>query len=434
VKRSAVHALIAAALIATAGIGSALVGPTAAGADAAAPRATAVAISSRNVDFGYQRVGTVGRLLGVKIRNSGTTPLTLNRISFQSGNRTDFIVGTGCFPSGLHKPVTLAPGASCTVAARFAPRARTTRVAILRIDDSASTSPQFVRLRGVGTQGYYLAGVQGGIATFGDARYHGDPLNYTLAAPIISLTITPNGAGYWLLGTDGGIFSFGNAKFFGSTGGMRLAAPALGMAPTPNGRGYWLVAGDGGIFSFGNAKFFGSTGAMRLNQPVVGMAATPSGKGYWLVARDGGIFTFGDAKFFGSTGGLRLNQPVVGMSSTPSGKGYWLVAGDGGIFTFGDARYFGSTGGGAFGVMTGMAITSDGGGYWLSNTAGQVFPFGNAPYYGDIYRRHRSVLAAVAASAPKLRPPGFAGTALYLRHGSQNAAMLPHAVPRLDGG
>ena len=78
---------------------------------------SAVAISSRNVDFGYQRVGTVGRLLGVKIRNSGTTPLTLNRISFQSGNRTDFIVGTGCFPSGLHKPVTLAPGASCTVAA-----------------------------------------------------------------------------------------------------------------------------------------------------------------------------------------------------------------------------------------------------------------------------------------------------------------------------
>jgi hypothetical protein len=131
---------------------------------------------------------------------------------------------------------------------------------------------------------------------------------------------------------------------------------------------------------------------------------------------------------------MRLNQPVVGMASTPSGKGYWLVAADGGIFTFGDARYFGSTGGGAFGLMTGMAITSDGGGYWLSNTAGQVFPFGNAPYYGDIYRRHQSVLAAVAASAPKLRPPEFAGTVLYLRHGSQNAAMLPRGVPRLDGG
>jgi hypothetical protein len=391
VKRSVINGLISTALIVTSGIGSALLAPTPAGA--AAPRATKVAISSRNVDFGFQRVGTAGRLLGVKIRNTGTTPLTLNRISFQSGNRTDFIVGTGCFPSGLHNhPVTLAPGAACSVAARFVPRARTARVAILRIDDSAPDSPQTVRLHGVGTQGYYLAGVQGGVATFGDARFHGDLLNYTLAAPIISLTITPNGAGYWLLGTDGGIFSFGNAKFFGSTGAMRLAAPALGMAPTPNGQGYWLVAGDGGIFSFGNAKFFGSTGAMRLNQPVVGMA------------------------------------------STPSGKGYWLVAADGGIFTFGDARYFGSTGGGAFGLMTGMTITSDGGGYWLSNTAGQVFPFGNAPYFGDIYRRHRSVLAAVAASAPKLRPPGFAGTVLYLKHGAQNAAMLPHAVPRLDGG
>ncbi|MDQ1481869.1 MAG: hypothetical protein QOI44_2730 [Actinomycetota bacterium] len=277
-KRSVINGLISTALIVTSGIGSALLAPTPAGA--AEPHATLVAISSRNVDFGFQRVGTVGRLLGLKIRNTGTTPLTLNRISFQSGNRTDFIVGTGCFPSGLHNhPVTLAPGAACTLSARFVPRARTARVAILRIDDSASDSPQTVRLHGVGTQGYYLAGVQGGVATFGDARFHGDLLNYTLAAPVIALTLTPNGAGYWLLGTDGGIFSFGNADFFGSTGAMRLAAPVLGMASTPNGQGYWLVAGDGGIFSFGNAKFFGSTGAIRLNQPVVGMASTPSGMG-----------------------------------------------------------------------------------------------------------------------------------------------------------
>jgi hypothetical protein len=434
VKRSVTNALIATVLIATSGIAGTTLAPTAAGA-AAKPHATKVAITLRSVDFGFQRVATAGRLHAVKIINTGTTPLTLNRIAFQSGNRTDFIVGTGCFPTGQYNhPVTLPPGDACTISARFVPRARSTRTAILRIDDSAPDSPQSVTLHGVGTQGYYLAGVQGGLATFGDARWHGDLLNYTLAAPIIALTLTPNGAGYWLLGIDGGIFAFGNADFFGSTGAMRLSKPVLGMATTPSGQGYWLVAGDGGIFSFGNARFFGSTGAMRLNQPVVGMASTPSGKGYWLVARDGGIFTFGDARFFGSTGAMRLNQPVVGMASTPSGKGYWLVAADGGIFAFGDARYFGSTGGGAFGLMTGMAITSDGGGYWLSNTAGQVFPFGNAPYYGDIYRRMRSVLAAVAASAPKLRPPGFAGTVLYLRHSAQAATMMPQAVPRLDGG
>jgi hypothetical protein len=82
-----------------------------------------------------------------------------------------------------------------------------------------------------------------------------------------------------------------------------------------------------------------------------------------------------------------------------------------------------------------MAITPDGTGYWLSNTSGQVFPFGSAPYYGDIYLRGNTVLAAVAASAPKLHPPGFAGTVLYLKHGTSAAnATLPHAVPRLDGG
>ena len=59
---------------------------------------------------------------------------------------------------------------------------------------------------------------------------------------------------------DGGVFSFGDAKFYGSTGGIRLNSPVLGLCPTPTGKGYWLYARDGGIFSFGDAAFFGSTG------------------------------------------------------------------------------------------------------------------------------------------------------------------------------
>jgi hypothetical protein len=72
--------------------------------------------------------------------------------------------------------------------------------------------------------------------------------------------------------SDGGIFSFGDARFDGSTGGIHLNQPVVGMAATPGGRGYWLVASDGGIFSFGDARFYGSTGGIHLNQPVVGMA------------------------------------------------------------------------------------------------------------------------------------------------------------------
>ena len=56
--------------------------------------------------------------------------------------------------------------------------------------------------------------------------------------------------GYWLVASDGGIFSFGDARFYGSTGGIKLNQPIVGMAATPSGRGYWLVASDGGMFAF----------------------------------------------------------------------------------------------------------------------------------------------------------------------------------------
>ena len=129
------------------------------------------------------------------------------------------------------------------------------------------------------------------------------------------MAATPSGNGYWLVASDGGIFTFGDARFHGSTGAMHLNQPIVGMAATPSGKGYWLVASDGGIFTFGDARFHGSMGGSHLNQPIVGMASSPSGKGYWLVASDGGIFTFGDAHFHGSTGNIHLNSPIVWMDA-----------------------------------------------------------------------------------------------------------------------
>jgi subtilisin family serine protease len=195
------------------------------------------------------------------------------------------------------------------------------------------------------TGGYWLVAGDGGIFSFGDARFYGSTGNIKLNQPIVGMASTRSGDGYWLVATDGGIFSFGDAKFRGSTGNLKLNRPIVGMARTPSGKGYWLVASDGGIFSFGDARFFGSTGHIKLNRPIVGMAPTPSGNGYWLVASDGGIFAFGDAKFRGSTGNLQLNQPIVAMTPTSTGEGYWFVAADGGVFNFGDARFLGSASG-----------------------------------------------------------------------------------------
>ncbi len=140
---------------------------------------------------------------------------------------------------------------------------------------------------GTGTSSYDRFAYQSAVTT---------PLN----APIVGMAATPTGNGYWEVASDGGIFSFGAAKFYGSMGGKPLNAPIVGMAATPTGNGYWEVASDGGIFSFGNAQFSGSMGGKPLNAPIVGMAATPTGNGYWEVASDGGIFSFGNARFSGS--------------------------------------------------------------------------------------------------------------------------------------
>jgi Tol biopolymer transport system component len=237
---------------------------------------------------------------------------------------------------------------------------------------------------GGGTAGYRFVASDGGIFSFGDAKFQGSTGGDKLNKPIVGMAGTPSNNGYWLVASDGGIFSFGDAKFFGSTGAVKLNSPIVGMAAHPSGEGYWFVAADGGIFSFGGAKFHGSTGGVPLFKPIVGMSATPTGNGYWLVASDGGIFSFGDAKFFGSTGGQKLNKPIVGMDRTASGNGYRFVASDGGIFTFGDANFFGSTGDVKLNMpIVGMAKSRTGDGYWLVASDGGIFSFGDAAFYGS---------------------------------------------------
>src|SRR5664280_1722395 len=50
----------------------------------------------------------------------------------------------------------------------------------------------------------------------------------SLNAPIVGVTSTPDGGGYWLVGSDGGVFTFGDARFHGSAANQRLAGPIVG--------------------------------------------------------------------------------------------------------------------------------------------------------------------------------------------------------------
>ncbi len=111
-----------------------------------------------------------------------------------------------------------------------------------------------------------------------------------LRKPIVGMSPTSTGLGYWLVASDGGVFTFGDARFYGSTGAKTLRAPIVGMSVTPSGKGYWLVASDGGVFTFGDAKFRGSLGAQQLSSPIAGMI--PKGSGYTLIGENGELYPF----------------------------------------------------------------------------------------------------------------------------------------------
>ncbi|MGH9008692.1 MAG: Ig-like domain-containing protein, partial [Acidimicrobiia bacterium] len=163
---------------------------------------------------------------------------------------------------------------------------------------------------------------------------------------VVTVASNPSSAvtttsGYWLVGTDGGIFSYGQAKFYGSTGAIKLAKPIVDIVPTATGRGYWMAASDGGIFSFGDAGFYGSTGAIKLAKRIQQMASTPSGKGYWMVAGDGGLFSFGDASFYGSAVEGGAEKRIVDIAPSATGKGYYITASNGAVYAYGDAKFYG---------------------------------------------------------------------------------------------
>ncbi len=234
------------------------------------------------------------------------------------------------------------------------------------------------------TQGYWEVGSDGGIFTFGTARFYGSMGGTPLNSPIVGIASTPDGGGYWLVAKDGGVFAFGDARFHGSMGGIPLNEPIVGIASTADGGGYWLVAKDGGVFAFGDARFYGSMGGIPLNQPIVGIAGDPTTGGYWEVASDGGIFAF-DAPFLGSAGSLDLAAPVVGIASLRSGGGYWEVAADGGLLPEGDAPFLGSMGAQQLNEpVQGIAGTLDGGGYRMVASDGGIFSFGDAEFDGSM--------------------------------------------------
>jgi hypothetical protein len=232
--------------------------------------------------------------------------------------------------------------------------------------------------------GYWEVTSDARVHPLGTAHDYGDPArrHIHLNAPLVGGESRSDAGGYWLLGRDGGVFTFGIARYYGSTGGMHLNKPVNGMERARDNGGYWLVADDGGVFSF-SVPFYGSTGNLKLNKPVLGMERTASGRGYWLFASDGGIFSFGDAHFYGSLGGAHLTSPIIAMARTASGKGYWMMTAAGKLYRFGDAKLYGDIGpcknyGGAAELLAAPNSL----GYWIATRNGNIVAFGSAKNIG----------------------------------------------------
>jgi hypothetical protein len=272
-----------------------------------------------------------------------------------------------------------------------APHAAAPPPPVVRAASVAAAQPQ-------ACPSYWVVADDGGVFTAGAAPFAGSAVGQLGGAKAVGVAGTPSGTGYWLAGTNGRVAAFGDAKAYGSGSTPGVVA----IAARPQGDGYWLVTATGRVSGFGAARALGSLA--RPGHPVVGIAATPTGRGYWLVTADGGVFTYGDAPFFGSA--AVPGRSIAAVAATPTGRGYWLAGTDGGVFSFGDARFFGAATGTLPRAVTAIAASPTGKGYWLASADGRVVGFGDARAAAPVrYPTDASRVVGIAPPAEELPCP-----------------------------
>ena len=184
--------------------------------------------------------------------------------------------------------------------------------------------------------GAYVFTSAGRVLRTGDATAIKDSLNREdltwiakLNRPIIDARLTTSGAGYWMLSEDGGIFSFGDAKFSGSVPQKPTSdwinERIVSFAPDLDGTGYVIVAASGKAWWFDQTTrkqladvLESAFGTRNLNKPIAAAMARQCG-GYLLVATDGGVFAtpMSDCAFNGSLGSSPPDTDIIAL--TPIG-------------------------------------------------------------------------------------------------------------------
>jgi hypothetical protein len=130
-------------------------------------------------------------------------------------------------------------------------------------------------LRRIGTAVVVLlAGALVPLALGGGSASAATPSTVSAVTPYLSsvaIAPTADGQGYWLAGLDGGIFSFGDAQFYGSLPGLHIAqSDIVGMAATPPtamGTGWSVPMGECSASATPNST-------VRCRVPSVGLRPT----------------------------------------------------------------------------------------------------------------------------------------------------------------
>lgn len=100
-------------------------------------------VSPTQMTFGRTRVGKTSSARTVRVRNTGTTPLSISSVAATG----DFTASTECTTAPL------APGKTCEIKVVFKPSAPGTLSGELAVASNAAGSPHAVKLSGVGTSG-----------------------------------------------------------------------------------------------------------------------------------------------------------------------------------------------------------------------------------------------------------------------------------------
>ncbi len=365
-----------------------------------ATSSTSLTVSPSSTSYGDERSVIISATV-----TSGTTGPPTGSVTVQNGGNT--VCTIVLQPSGPNIAAGVCPALSGTQL----PHGSYALTANYPGDgnfQSSVSSAQPLTIANRATQGYWLVGSDGGIFSFGSARFYGSTGSLVLQRPVVGIVPTKDNGGYWLDASDGGVFSFGDTRFFGSVPGLglhpagsglshSLNAPVVGMVPSIDGGGYFMVASDGGVFAFGDAHFAGSCpGIGGCSGAAVAVMPDASGNGYWLVTQTGNVYSFGDAPYYGAPG--NTGSPVTSAVGTPDGGGYWILTANGTVYNYGNAGNYGDAAG-AFGGLnpaTAIFTTSDGGGYWIASANGTVGQYGDAPNDGGMAGTHLngSIIAA----------------------------------------